>query len=510
MLLNSISRTGKQVARSRDEYIKHNPRLEVLLFSLIYIATGPMARHELPEGFGVSVTNAKMVTIAKNISRMLSWIADSPSRARVTEQLQVLNDLKRCHNTKVVPIEEDFSFKLVYPVANFAENANPLVAIITCDDTVRSACLDLLLGVSSDGSDVPVLFRDSMSGGSSGSDMTEKIETGSRENRDFVLNPKPNHPVLRQMSVLDIPAQCTTIDTKLIEQATVIYLVLSDSESDISPQMKRLVSKMRSLHDRFKLIVLTNESSPLNLLQLVWGLAKSINLPEMPRTFLVGREECGRAELFSDLMNVPLAFAFNHLQLLLREARLARAHALLFSHIKSQLPAFNRQQKLDRLTDDLEEVVKSISSKTGVPITDFPSSEFIRDTVRKFDFSGLKKLKESNLELVSDFIENDYKRILSKFPKELFPLLQPMHEKELKMVPDPAEFNEAFQSLNPINGVVSGAKLKDHLLSVSQLSSHMLHRIWKRSDVDKDGALNLKEYAMCRALIKHVQDGHNL
>merc|ERR1712146_357644 len=67
--------------------------------------------------------------------------------------------------------------------------------------------------------------------------------------------------------------------------------------------------------------------------------------------------------------------------------------------------------------------------------------------------------------------------------------------------PDPALYAEEFQALDTRReGKVTGAQAKEKMIQ-SKLPSNVLHKIWSLSDVDKDGCLNLYEYALAMHFI---------
>jgi epidermal growth factor receptor substrate 15 len=70
-------------------------------------------------------------------------------------------------------------------------------------------------------------------------------------------------------------------------------------------------------------------------------------------------------------------------------------------------------------------------------------------------------------------------------------------------------YNTRFERLQPINGLLSGEKVKAFLMS-SQLPLEMLGKIWHLSDLDKDGSLDADEFAIAMKLITLVQKGETV
>ena len=74
---------------------------------------------------------------------------------------------------------------------------------------------------------------------------------------------------------------------------------------------------------------------------------------------------------------------------------------------------------------------------------------------------------------------------------------------------DRYKYDESFDNLNPIDGKVSGAAAKQEMLK-SKLPNNVLGKIWKLSDVDKDGMLDADEFALAMHLMNIKLDGNDL
>lgn len=61
------------------------------------------------------------------------------------------------------------------------------------------------------------------------------------------------------------------------------------------------------------------------------------------------------------------------------------------------------------------------------------------------------------------------------------------------------EYDQVFQQLSPQNGKISGASAKQEMIK-SKLPNNVLGRVWKLSDVDKDGMLDIDEWALAQHL----------
>lgn len=70
-------------------------------------------------------------------------------------------------------------------------------------------------------------------------------------------------------------------------------------------------------------------------------------------------------------------------------------------------------------------------------------------------------------------------------------------------------YEEVFHSLGPVNGKITGESARAELVK-SKLPNAMLARIWKLSDIDQDGMLDVDEFGLALHLIKIKQDGGEL
>lgn len=67
-------------------------------------------------------------------------------------------------------------------------------------------------------------------------------------------------------------------------------------------------------------------------------------------------------------------------------------------------------------------------------------------------------------------------------------------------------FDKTFMTMNQTSGKVTGATAKEELIK-SKLPNSVLAKIWRIADVDKDGMLDIDEWALINYLIKLKIDG---
>ena len=74
---------------------------------------------------------------------------------------------------------------------------------------------------------------------------------------------------------------------------------------------------------------------------------------------------------------------------------------------------------------------------------------------------------------------------------------------------DKYRYDEVFYVLNPIDGKITGAAAKQEMVK-SKLPNSVLGKIWKLADVDKDGMLDIEEWALANHLMRIKLDGNEL
>ncbi|KAJ8270940.1 hypothetical protein GJAV_G00120980 [Gymnothorax javanicus] len=72
-------------------------------------------------------------------------------------------------------------------------------------------------------------------------------------------------------------------------------------------------------------------------------------------------------------------------------------------------------------------------------------------------------------------------------------------------VEERGKFEQIFQSLSPVNGLLSGDKVKPVLMN-SKLPLDVLGKVWELSDVDKDGHLDKDEFAVAMHLVYRAME----
>ena len=436
---------------------------------------------------------------------MLEWIHHGEYEISRIQEItrEVSFQLESAWINKLSPLEDDFLFKEFYPsVERVFPAPRPIVLFTSAEKNMVLAFGKLI------GKEIELETKDTL---------------GS--NDSYPVSSLLNDPVMPQtteISGLDIDFFPIDKDTKGIgiQEASIVLILLDSSVPEIESSVGRFLRKLKDQISKVRFVLIGESQNFQNLAALIWALARSLEkVHELPIMYFISNLDASKScqdknRLFKDMWDLPIRSRLSELHAMFREAKLARAHALLMSQIKSSLPAFNRQGKLDKICADLPDFIASVSQKFVIPLADFPSADFMRNAgLGKLDFNRIKKLKDSNLTLVTEVIEVDIPRLKNLIPDEFnnqdFVGASHIREsnKSCFKAPDTNQYLEDFENLKPEKGLLTGTKLKEHLTKVSNLSSSDLHRIWRLSDRDSDGKLSLKEYAVCRELIKMTQKG---
>jgi EH domain-containing protein 1 len=197
---------------------------------------------------------------------------------------------------------------------------------------------------------------------------------------------------------------------------------------------------------------------------------------------------------------------------LVKRARLAKVHAYIIGHLKNEMPAlFGKDSKQQELIDNLAMEFKKVHKNGRLPAGDFPDLERFRENLKLYDFSKFPKLNNKLLENLDEVLMVDFPRLMQQFPMEVRPKATELELNPFAADEDPDFWQhyesidsnlyvQQFQSLSPVDGKVSGAALKPVLMSTG-LPMDSLSKLWKLCDIDKDGKMDLDEFALCMHLV---------
>jgi len=315
-----------------------------------------------------------------------------------------------------------------------------------------------------------------------------------------------------------------------------ILLLFDAHKLDISDEFKSVIESLRGHDDKIRVVLnKADRVSGQQLLRvygaLMWSLGRVMKNPEVNRVYLgsfwadqpLQNEDTRKLleaemnDLLTDLNGLPRNSAVRRLNDLVKRARLAKVHAHIIGHLKNEMPAlFGKEAKQQELITNLPTEFRKIHKNYHLPAGDFPDLERFRENLKLYDFNKFAKLNQRMVDTLDEVLMVDLPKLMQQFPLDVRAKpseveLNPFAEDE-----DPnfwqhyaainyGMYSENFATLQPVDGKITGASLKPVFME-SGLAVDMLSKIWKLSDVDKDGKMDLDEFAIAMHLIDAVRN----
>jgi len=381
-----------------------------------------------------------------------------------------------------------------------------------------------------------------------------------------------NSEVLKGISIVDTPGilsgekQRTDRGYDFIgvlewfaERVDRILLLFDAHKLDISDEFRRSIEALRGHDDKIRIVL--NKADMVDHQQLMrvygalmWSLGKVLGTPEVARVYIgsfwdqplrydMNRRlfEAEEQDLFADLQSLPRNAALRKLNDLIKRARLAKVHAYIISSLRKDMPSmFGKENKKKELIKNLDSLYAQIQREHQISPGDFPDINRMKEQLVHHDFSKFRLLDKRFLEKVDKMLAEDISKLMLMIPQEdkaarvegtdrieggafdgvmdkATPFMYKggeginagIGEVEWVIAKDRYKYDEAFDRLNPIDGKISGGAAKQEMIK-SKLPNNVLGKIWKLSDVDKDGMLDADEFALAMHLMNVKVDGHDL
>uniref|UniRef100_A0A8C9RCW8 EH domain containing 2 n=1 Tax=Scleropages formosus TaxID=113540 RepID=A0A8C9RCW8_SCLFO len=493
--------------------------------------------------------------------------AEAPEAVRtVTEGLKFL------YRTKLLPLENYYNFHDFHsPSLEDADFDNkPMVLVVGQYSTGKTTFIRYLLEQDYPGSRVgPEPTTDSFTAIMHGD--VEGVIPGNAlivdPNKPFrKLNPFGNtflnrfqcaqmpNKVLESISIIDTPGilsgakqrVCRGYDFPAVlrwfaERVDRIILLFDAHKLEISDEFSQAIEALRGNEDKLRVVL--NKADMVGTQQLMrvygalmWSLGKAFGTPEVLRVYIGSfwseplmitdnrrLFELEEEDLFADIQNLPRNSALRKLNDLVKRARLVKVHAHIMSYLKQEMPSLQH----------------------NISAGDFPDYSLFMEG---FHSSKFKALKPTLMAALDELLSTDIAKLMPLLRQEELegggtPGVQggvflgtragPFQEgdpfanmredgeddeaaesaaaddDEWVVTKDKPKYDEIFYNLSPCEGKLSGTKAKDWMVS-TRLPNSVLGRIWKLSDVDRDGMLDADEFALASHLIEVKLEGHGL
>ncbi|EGC37272.1 hypothetical protein DICPUDRAFT_30504 [Dictyostelium purpureum] len=360
-------------------------------------------------------------------------------------------------------------------------------------------------------------------------------------------------PILQSVSFIDTPGVLSgskqsqrsydfpAVTSWFAERADMILLLFDAHKLDISDEFKQAIEALKGHDEKIKIVL--NKADKVSSQQLLrvygammWSLGKVIKTPEVMRVYLGSFWSGGplqnpetenllhaeMVDLIKELLLLPKNAAVRKVNDLVKRARMTKVHALILSHLKNEMPVFGKEKKQAELIANLDREFKKIERIHNLPEGDFPDLDRYRQQLNVQDFSKFPKVNQKMLDQIDEVLSNDFPKLLQRFPLdgshqptsyELNPFALDEVDESIRWQlfenVDQNAFLPLFNSLNPINGKVTGADAKVPL-SQSGLPSNILAQIWRLSDINKEGKLDFEGFCLAMHLVNVKLKGFEL
>lgn len=328
------------------------------------------------------------------------------------------------------------------------------------------------------------------------------------------------------------------------ERADLILLLFDAHKLDISDELKRVIEALRPFDDKMRIVL--NKADGVSEQQLMrvygalmWSLGKVINTPEVMRVYigsfwkkkregnaLLEKEE---GDLMQDLQALPRNAITRKINDVVKRARLAKVHAYIVTHLRSQMPAiFGKANKQRRILDNLAGEFTTIHKQYNLPPGDFPDINRFRDALEAVDLCTFQKLNNKMVREMEEVLSKDIPLLMQQFPPDYGNItkalqapsnsnpfipsdkhLDPTRDLRILSPEDEVIYKDLFHA-HAKDGLLLGPRARDLFTNQTKLPPEDLAVIWMLADQDCDGALNESEFAKAMHLIRLRLAGHEL
>ncbi|KAG0433094.1 hypothetical protein HPB47_020245 [Ixodes persulcatus] len=325
------------------------------------------------------------------------------------------------------------------------------------------------------------------------------------------------------------------------ERVDRIILLFDAHKLDISDEFRRSIEALRGHDDKIRIVL--NKADMVDHQQLMrvygalmWSLGKVLNTPEVARVYIgsfwdqplrydTNRKlfEVEEQDLFNDIQGLPRNAALRKLNDLIKRARLAKVHAYIISSLRKEMPSmFGKDSKKKDLIKGLGTLYAEIQREHQISPGDFPDLKEMQEKLAAHDFTKFHLLKPRLLGDRGPDARRGHRPAQGHDPARAdgaqgrdrgqggrlrrhgaeslrFGRGEGIDAGSLEpdwiVAKERFKYDEIFSALSPVDGKISGASAKAEMVK-RQLPNSVLGKVWKLSDLDKDGMLDADEFAL--------------
>lgn len=221
------------------------------------------------------------------------------------------------------------------------------------------------------------------------------------------------------------------------DRADMIILLFDAHKLDISDEFQRVIQSIKRNQEKMRIVL--NKADMVNTQQLMrvygalmWSLGKVMNTPEVVRVYIgsfwdkplqyIENQtlfEAEQEDLFADIQSLPRSAAVRKLNELIKRARLAKVHAFILSHLRSEMPSlWGKQSKKEELIANLANVFHSIHKTRQLPVGDFPPVKRMQRQLEEYDFTRFPKIYMNMIDKAEEMLTVDITRLMKMLPRE--------------------------------------------------------------------------------------------
>ncbi|XP_005857925.1 PREDICTED: EH domain-containing protein 2 [Myotis brandtii] len=374
----------------------------------------------------------------------------------------------------------------------------------------------------------------------------------------FMCAHLPNQ-VLESISIIDTPGILSGAKQRVsrgydfpavlrwfAERVDLIILLFDAHKLEISDEFSEAIGALRGHEDKIRVVL--NKADMVETQQLMrvygalmWALGKVVGTPEVLRVYI------------GSFWSQPLLVPDNRRLFELEEQDLFRDIQGLPRH------ALETQQRAMVGTGRIFTHVCAAGSRAAArvaqaswchqgpgawrwcPLTSGALSPPPQELLMAHDFTKFHSLKPKLLETLDELLTHDIAKLMPLLRQEelestevgvqggafegthMGPFVERGPDEALEngeegsdddeaewvVTKDKSKYDEIFYNLAPADGKLSGTKAKTWMVG-TKLPNSVLGRIWKLSDVDRDGMLDDEEFALASHLIEAKLEGHGL
>jgi len=152
-----------------------------------------------------------------------------------------------------------------------------------------------------------------------------------------------------------------------------------------------------------------------------------------------------------------------------------------------------------------------LKDKKKIPAGDFPDIALMQQRLKCHDFMTFEKESERLFKQIDNVLNHELPSLMrmnsnSKLPIDTNPFLEVQWEVKTDVK---ANYDQLFNSLAQHNGRVIGSTAREALLNTG-IEVDYLRKIWELCDFEKDGTLDIDEFALALHLTEMVKQGKTI